>query len=490
MDILNSVNFMLQIPDISKIVYFLKICFMSTVTCYTAYKLTDNIIMFKKKLIKIIIINIVISYITTIIRYIFNLFISDICLIFILGCMQSIINKQKIGYSILLITIALAINYIILFLTTVLTFPINICYNIKNDYINLMLIIIIYLILICLLFKIKKFKHGFLFLKRNIENEYIEIWVLNISSIILFSSIIFNSSNFQITRKLFIGFIIFSIIMFITIQKSLQLYYKQRLLVQDLEETKKELEDKKKEIKQLEQENLNFSKTSHSIAHKQKALEYKLNELALKNEIAEEIDVKNRLNNITKQISEEPEIEIPKTNISEIDDMLNYMKSECIKNKIKFEVQLNGNIYQMINNHITKEELEILIADHVKNAIIAVNYSNNSNRSILVRIGKIDGQYSIYIYDSGIEFEINTLHKLGKIPSTTHKESGGTGMGFMNTFDTLKKHKASITINEYGKPAKDNYTKVIMIVFNKKDEFNIISYRQKEIEVRKNKINV
>lgn len=487
---MNSVNFMLQIPDISKIVYFLKICFMSTVTCYTAYKLTDNIIMFKKKLIKIIIINIVISYITTIIRYIFNLFISDICLIFILGCMQSIINKQKIGYSILLITIALAINYIILFLTTVLTFPINIFYNIKNDYINLMLIIIIYLILICLLFKIKKFKHGFLFLKRNIENEYIEIWVLNISSIILFSSIIFNSSNFQITRKLFIGFIIFSIIMFITIQKSLQLYYKQRLLVQDLEETKKELEDKKKEIKQLEQENLNFSKTSHSIAHKQKALEYKLNELALKNEIAEEIDVKNRLNNITKQISEEPEIEIPKTNISEIDDMLNYMKSECIKNKIKFEVQLNGNIYQMINNHITKEELEILIADHVKNAIIAVKCSNNSNRSILVRIGKIDGQYSIYIYDSGIEFEINTLHKLGKVPSTTHKESGGTGMGFMNTFDTLKKHKASITINEYGKPVKDNYTKVIMIVFNKKDEFNIISYRQKEIEVRKDEVNV
>ena len=487
---MNSVNFMLQIPDISKIVYFLKICFMSTVTCYTAYKLTDNIIMFKKKLIKIIIINIVISYITTIIRYIFNLFISDICLIFILGCMQSIINKQKIGYSILLITIALAINYIILFLTTVLTFPINIFYNIKNDYINLMLIIIIYLILICLLFKIKKFKHGFLFLKRNIENEYIEIWVLNISSIILFSSIIFNSSNFQITRKLFIGFIIFSIIMFITIQKSLQLYYKQRLLVQDLEETKKELEDKKKEIKQLEQENLNFSKTSHSIAHKQKALEYKLNELALKNEIAEEIDVKNRLNNITKQISKEPEIEIPKTNITEIDDMLNYMKSECIKNKIKFEVQLNGNIYQMINNHITKEELEILIADHVKNAIIAVKCSNNSNRSILVRIGKIDGQYSIYIYDSGIEFEINTLHKLGIIPSTTHKESGGTGMGFMNTFDTLKKHKASITINEYGKPVKDNYTKVIMIVFNKKDEFNIISYRQKEIEVRKDEVNV
>lgn len=39
-------------------------------------------------------------------------------------------------------------------------------------------------------------------------------------------------------------------------------------------------------------------------------------------------------------------------------------------------------------------------------------------------------------------------------------------------------------------PVKDNYTKVIMIVFNKKDEFNIISYRQKEIEVRKDEVNV
>ena len=378
-----------------------------------------------------------------------------------------------------------------MFITSVaITFIPIVFWNITNDYISLILIIICYSILINIFSNIKKLKNGYVFLYNKINNQYYDILILNISIIILFIVMVLANYKETLTGNFIFGLIVASIIMFITIQKSLQLYYKQRLLVQDLEETKKELEDKKKEIKQLEQENLNFSKTSHSIAHKQKALEYKLNELALKNEIAEEIDVKNRLNNITKQISEEPEIEIPKTNISEIDDMLNYMKSECIKNKIKFEVQLNGNIYQMINNHITKEELEILIADHVKNAIIAVKCSNNSNRSILVRIGKIDGQYSIYIYDSGIEFEINTLHKLRKIPSTTHKESGGTGMGFMNTFDTLKKHKASITINEYGKPVKDNYTKVIMIVFNKKDKFNIISYRQKEIEVRKDEVNV
>lgn len=480
-------DFINNLENIGIVIYILKILSISIFTYNFAIRIInkkDN-----KKIISYMII-IVIAIIGGEIKFCSSSLNSMIFLATSLAIGFSIINKEDIVYSILIIIFSLSINYIVFLLSVAIAFIPNIIFNINNDWISLIVIIICYSIIINRILKIKRFKQGIIFLNKRLKNEYFNMLILNISVIIIFSFIVLTNYNESFTSALDFGFIIFSIIMFITIQKSLQLYYKQRLLVQDLEETKKELEDKKKEIKQLEQENLNFSKTSHSIAHKQKALEYKLNELALKNEIAEEIDVKNRLSNITKQISEEPEIEIPKTNISEIDDMLNYMKSECIKNKIKFEVQLNGNIYQMINNHITKEELEILIADHVKNAIIAVKCSNNSNRSILVRIGKIDGQYSIYIYDSGIEFEINTLHKLGKIPSTTHKESGGTGMGFMNTFDTLKKHKASITINEYGKPAKDNYTKVIMIVFNKKDEFNIISYRQKEIEVRKDEVNV
>ena len=202
--------------------------------------------------------------------------------------------------------------------------------------------------------------------------------------------------------------------MFITIQKSLQLYYKQRILIQDLEETKKELEEKKQEIEQLEKENLNFSKMSHSIAHKQKSLEHKLNELILKNETASEIDIKNRIDAISKELQIQTEVELSKTNIPEIDDMLKYMQSECNKNKIDFELQLKGNIHYMINNLIPKEDLETLLADHNKNAIIAINHTDNINRSILVRLGKIDENYGLYIYDSGIEFKPETLENLGE----------------------------------------------------------------------------
>ena len=48
----------------------------------------------------------------------------------------------------------------------------------------------------------------------------------------------------------------------------------------------------------------------------------------------------------------------------------------------------------------------------------------------------------------------------------------------MNTFETLKKYKASLIIEEYNKPSKDNYTKVISINFDNKNEFKIKSYRR------------
>ena len=319
------------------------------------------------------------------------------------------------------------------------------------------------------------------FLRKDSKNQTFDILVFNISVIILFLVILFQNYDKLKTDMIGYGIIIFSIIMFITIQKSLQLYYKQKLLVQELNETKEELEIAKRELKQLEEENLSFSKNSHTLAHKQKSLEYKIQQLVAKTEISTEEagEVEDRIKEIQKDLYKDKAIvELSKTEIPEIDDMLKYMQSECIKNKIEFVLQLAGNIHYMTNNLISKEDLEILLADHIKDAIIAINHSDNINRSILVRLGEIEEIYSLYIYDSGIEFEKETLENLGEKPSTTHANEGGTGMGFMNTFDTLRKYEASLIINELSKPNKDNYTKVLIFKFDKNNEFKIISYRQ------------
>ncbi len=476
-------SFVMEIEEINVIVDILRTCFISIFTYYMALKISNKTIDGKAKMLLILVFIITTTIIYQIVKFFAGFFYATICQILLLSLIFSKFTKSNAEYSILILIISLSINYILYFGAISISFIPSAILKIKSNYIGLIVIVVMYAILVYNFCKVRRFKKGFLFLENKLENEYFSITIFNISVIILFIIIILSSYNFEITSKFGVGLIIFSIIMFITIQKSLQLYYKQKLLIQDLNETKEELQKKNKEIEQLEKENLNFSKTSHSIAHKQKSLEYKLNQLMLKNETASEIDIKERIDSISKQIyNETTEIELVKTNIVEIDDMLKYMQSECIKHKIDFQVQLSGNIYQMINNHISKEKLEILIADHIKNAIIAINYSENTNKSILVRLGMINGFYSLYVYDSGIEFEIDTLLNLGKRPSTTHADNGGTGMGFMNTFDTLREYKASMIIAEYNKPCKDNYTKVIKIKFDKKNEFKVCSYRSEEIK--------
>lgn len=476
-------DYVMDLGDIEVWADILKLCFINLCTYYMNFKMINA--QCNKKRMDIVVNIAIIIFITLICKFIkdkIDYLYGIVSSLMLVGILFSRKSKSNIGYSLIVTMISLTINYTILALSIFFSFFIFFIFDTKNECINIMVILTTFIILVFGFSKIKRFNKGLSFLKVKIKNDYFDILIINVSCVILFSITILSNYMVTVGRKLIMGLIIFVILMFVTIQKSLQLYYKQRMLVKDLEETKEELENKKKEVETLEKENLEFSKVSHSIAHKQKSLEHKLNELSMKSEIADELDIKDRIKNIDKDLREKTVVVLDKTGIDEIDDMLSYMQSECVKNKIDFQLQLNGNIYTMINHHIDKEDLEILLADHIKNAIIAIEYGDNVNKSILVRLGKLDGGYGLYIYDSGIEFEIGTLLNLGKKPSTTHKESGGTGMGFMNTFDTLRKHKASFVIEELGKPVKNNFTKVLKFKFDGKNEFKISSYRKEEIK--------
>ena len=471
----------------------IKTVFIILCTYYTNFRITNTKLELSFKLLYKYIYIVVIAIICGLIKYGFNYFISLICSILIVSIIFS--ENNNMLNALWTTIISLAINYVISFCTIIISFIVNVIIQINDNYVNLGIIIVSHIALLYNVLKMKRLKYGLSFLKGSKENDYIDILVLNVSVTIIVSTIIIVNSSIILARDLAPGLIISVIIMIITIQKTLQLYYKQKLLVQELNETKQELIETKKELKQLEEENLNFSKKSHTLAHRQKSLEHKILELTTKSEIStEEVgEVESKLEEIKKDLYKETAVvELTKTEIVEIDDMLKYMQAECIKNKIGFELQIAGNIHYMTNNFISKEDLEILLADHIKDAIIAINHTDNINRGILVRLGEIDGIYSLYIYDSGVEFEIETLKNLGKEPSTTHADEGGTGMGFMNTFDTLRKYQASLTIKEINNPTKDNYTKVLIFKFDKKGEFQITSYRQKKLLERdiQNKIYI
>lgn len=467
------INSLLYIQDYLNIsIDFVKNLFIILCVFFTNVKLTSNKMIFNQKNYIKIVGTIIVAILCSAIKYKIDYSLGTVCSILIISI---IFSKDNFTNSLVTTIISFIINYLILFISAMIDFIVNLIIQTNNDYINLILILSVHLVLLFRFYKLKRIKYGLSFLQKSSDNDYLDILILNISVMILFSIIIFLNAEQNLIYGFSICLIIFAIIMFISIQKSIQLYYKQKLLVKELNEAKDELTKKKKEVEELEQENLDFSEKSHSLSHRQKSLEYKLDELMKKAEISEKIDLKGRIENISKELYVKPrEMELTKTDVSNVDDMLKYMQSECKKNQIDFVLQVNGNIHYMVNNLITKEELEILIADHVKDAIIAINHSDNINKSIMVRIGKIDEIYGLYVYDSGVEFEKKVLQNLGKKPITTYATEGGKGIGFMNTFETLKRYKASLIIKEIGMPSKENYTKIVMIKFDEKNEFKVV----------------
>lgn len=360
--------------------------------------------------------------------------------------------------------------------------------KIKNSTVNFILTFIIETVILMIFFNIKRFKKGFAFLDNNVNSEYTNAIVINVSVVIILAYYVFGNYYGNLTKQLLICFIVLSIIMIIIVIKTLTLYYKQKLLAKNIEDYKSEIALKDAQIKSLSDEKYKISKLNHEFYNRQKALIHKVEEITSMNtEIADELALSKQINDLTKEYTDKAQEiktldKLPTTGIVEIDDMFKYMQSECDSKKIQFNLKINGNIYHMINNKIPQSRLVTLIGDHLRDAIIAIDFSNNTFKSILAVLGENNGVYEFCVFDTGIEFKIDTLLNLGLKPATTHKDSGGTGIGFMTTFETMKETKASLIIDEMREMSNTDYTKSVTIRFDGKNEYRIKSYRSDEIK--------
>lgn len=406
------------------LIYFMKIFFINIYTYYIFIKVLNT-----NSIKRVIVVgtSLILSLICTITKYYTDSMIS----IFILYCLYSSfieqIIKNKMGHSMLLTLICFTMSLTFWGISTTVSFVPYKMFSIENKFISLFLIVIIQGLLIYGFFKIKRFKNGFGFLKNYNKNRYVDLIIINVGIIIIFAYCLLGNNHYKLIRNLYIIFTILGVFMMFMIQKTLVFYYKQRLLEQTIEDYKNEIKEKDETIKKLSDEKFNISKLNHEFYNRQKALELKVKEMTL--EAGEEISVLDRINNLTKEYSEDLQkikgkLKLPLTDIAEIDDMFKYMQTECSKYNIDFKLQVEGNIYYLINNIIPKNKLETLIGDHIKDAIIAINSSNNKYKSILAILGIKEDCYEFCVYDTGIEFEIDTLLKLGTERITTHKEDG------------------------------------------------------------------
>ena len=484
------------------IIYFLKLLVMGIFICYGYIKMSNKKKMKLTVSISIFMVSLILGIVCTYIKFFINSFLSVIVFCFSFGSLLAIITKNKMGYTLVATMISSAICVICQVISLLIIFIPYRLINIPNNYLYLLIISLVQFILIYAFFKIKRFKYGFDFLYKRLNNDFADIIMINISvAVILITCLlgtIFDGIE-EVRKNLLITFVILGFTMLVMIQKTLTMYYKQKLLENTLKEYKEELNAKQNEIENLKNEKFKISKITHEFYNRQKALELLVKQNINNDSKIQKSNVSknvlNIINSLTEEYSEEFNSikELPKlesTGITEIDSMFKYMQNECNKNNIEFKLKIIGNIHPLINNIIPKNKLETLIGDHIRDAINAVNAINTENKEILVILGIKNKKYELAIHDTGIDFTIETLLKLGKEAVTTNSNNGGSGIGFLTTFETLKQTKASLIITEQNPNKERYYSKSVIIRFDGKNQYKIRSYRAFEIKKHRNKENI
>ena len=486
MEILNFVNSMLRNA------------FIAIITFYVFSKSTNYSKITKKELVIMLFSSIFVGFLYALLSsYIPSLFILPIIII-IISIVISFISKLSIEETIIIsfISMSISIAFYIVSLSLVLAVIILPIFNIdKQNTIILLFTAIIECIMVNRFFHIPRFKHGFSFLKSTHKFNNFSIVGLVLSGIlIIIYSTLKGNENYVMRRTGLVGFSLIIIGIFIWIKRNITLDYQDRMKNRKIENLEKELKDKEKVNAELTEEIKNLTIINHKYNSRIKAAKQEIEKLAFAFKNSSNTEFGNEISEVTKLIDDlsneysnkindvlKYSKPLPKTNVKGVDTILEHMKLEAAKNNIDFDLKVNCSVRDFTDKYISLSDLETLIGDHIKDAIIAINHTDKSVRNIAVIFDIINNCYRFSVYDSGIDFEIDTLVNLGLEATTTHKDEGGTGIGFMTTFETLEKYNASLVIDEINFK-NSNFSKSINIVFDGKHEYVICSSRTEEIK--------
>ncbi len=478
---------------ISYLNIFVKYFFINLLTCYIGFKISNFKLLYTKQKLIICSISVILSTLLTFC----SIFFHPSCIIMlsyiILSLLFFYITKNKLDCSFFITFLSLSITLILyvvlIFITLLMCTPFP--YINKQGPIILAFTILLESLLVFLIFRIKRFKNGFTFFQ-NKEYNYDLILLLSGIVILIFINLGYYKDN-SINHYSLLGLTLILLSMFLWIKEKITLHYKSLLTKDTIENLQNQLDEQISINKNMKNEIDKLSTINHKFSSRINALELHVANLSTKLTSNENIsnnilESKELINRLSTEFSNELKLNlendflINKTGIINIDNILDYFYLKCRNKNISFDVIVKTNIKDSVNNAISLNLLETLIADMITNSIIAIGYSSNNNSSILVQFDSSD-YFEFRIYDTGIEFEIDTLINLGKERITTHKEDGGSGIGFFTTFETLNRTNGSLVIEEYPPDnANFNYSKCLIFRFDNNRKYIIRSYRYKEIE--------
>ena len=169
---------------------------------------------------------------------------------------------------------------------------------------------------------------------------------------------------------------------------------------------------------------------------------------------------------------------IPTTGQVGIDALIAYMAKEASLHHITLQFHFHPDFFQQDKLDIRENDIVHLLSDLLENAIIATRHAKGHN--IELSMHKIKGTPTIAVSDSGIPFEANTYMNLGLQPASTHLGDGGSGIGLMDIWALKEKYKATLYIEEL--PEGKDFTKRLLLIFDRKSRYVVSSARWKELQ--------
>ena len=145
------------------------------------------------------------------------------------------------------------------------------------------------------------------------------------------------------------------------LRRSITKHYKERMKDRTVELQTEQLKEKDEIIRNLNQELFNVLEINHKYNKRLSAMEKAIGDfgdkLSFNEEFAKEYsDILDSLNDLSEEYKQEFEKYniLPKTNIFSIDNLLDYMKTEAIRNDIEFELEINEDINDS-NSYFTSD---------------------------------------------------------------------------------------------------------------------------------------
>lgn len=409
-----------------------------------------------------------------------------VILLTLLFCLVFKIPPHK---SITITVISLGISYIMCIILSLIIG--SLCYIFLSRFLILdiftavsyLIVGIFQFIFTCLLFRIKRLNKGFAAYESKINND---LGVFTSLSLIFLASLFSRERNSDLagTIVLFCVLIIGMLLLFWWKRRITNIYL-EKVHSRNIEILENSLAEQQEINSKLRKSNEELSSIIHRDNKLIPAMESAVEEILECNSPDEQKEKSQALLSQLKSISsdrstilcdyENQHKTLVQTGIYSVDASLKYLMNRAAKDNTAFDISVACNIKESVNNLISENDLNTLILDLGENAIIAVR--DTEIRNVLFVFGTENESFTISIFDSGLPFERNVIESLGKRRITTHRKTGGSGIGLMTTAQLLKKQNASLVIDE--SVDNESYTKKVSVIFDGANQLRVISKTNK-----------